>query len=81
MMVDVIPPSLRGSVDHIVALRGIPTRGHGARHVGIFIGTISSFRLNEIGLGMSLGTHGKLDGFCGLVLLDKSVSVDTNRSP
>jgi hypothetical protein len=39
MMEDGIPPSLRGSVDAFVASGGIPTRGHGVRHVGIFVGT------------------------------------------
>jgi hypothetical protein len=51
-----------------VALGGIPTRGHGVRHVGIFVGTISTFHFNENGLGMRLGPHGQVDGLCGLVL-------------
>jgi hypothetical protein len=42
MLEDGIPPSLRGSVD-FVASRGIPTRGQGVRHVGIFVGTRSTF--------------------------------------
>jgi hypothetical protein len=67
MMVDGIPPSLRGSV-FFVALGGIPTRGQGVRHVGIFVGTILSFHFSEISLGMRLGPHGKVDGICGLVM-------------
>jgi hypothetical protein len=39
VMEDGMPPSLRGSVDAFVASGGIPTRGHGVRHVGIFVGT------------------------------------------
>jgi hypothetical protein len=39
MLEDGIPPSLRGSVEAFVASGGIPTRGHGVRHVGIFVGT------------------------------------------
>jgi hypothetical protein len=50
-----------------VASRGIPTRGQGARHVGIFVGTSLAFRFSEIGLGMRLGPHGQVDGLCGLV--------------
>jgi hypothetical protein len=64
MLEDGIPSSLRGSVEAFVASGGIPIRGHGARHVGIFVGTISTFRFNEIGLGMRLGPHGKVDGVC-----------------
>jgi hypothetical protein len=48
MMVDWIPPSLRGSVDDIVASRGIPTKGQGVRHVRIFVGTDLSFCFSEI---------------------------------
>jgi hypothetical protein len=45
-------------VDDIVASEGIPTRAHGVRHVGIFVGTKSAFHFNEINLGMRLlGTH------------------------
>jgi hypothetical protein len=51
-----------------VASGGIPTRGHGARHVGIFVGTKSTFHFSEIGLGMRLGPHGQVDGLCGFVL-------------
>jgi hypothetical protein len=68
MMVDRIPPSLRGTVDDIVASGGIPTRGQGVKHVGIFVGTHLSFRFSEIDLGMRLGSHGKVDGLCGLVM-------------
>jgi hypothetical protein len=68
MMVDGIPPSLRGSVNDIVASRGIPTKGHGVRNVGIFVGTRSTFLFSEIDLGMRLGPHGQVDGLCGLVL-------------
>jgi len=50
-----------------VSLGGIPTRGRGARHVGIFIGSKLAFRLSEIGLGMRLGPHVKGDEICGLV--------------
>jgi hypothetical protein len=59
-----MPPSPRGNVDAFVALRGVPTRGHGIRHVGIFVGTILLFRFNENALGMRLGPH----LLCGLVL-------------
>jgi hypothetical protein len=68
MMEDGIPPSLRGSVEAFVASGGIPTRGQGVRHVGIFVGTRLAFRFSEIGLGMRLGPHGQVDGLCGLVL-------------
>jgi hypothetical protein len=61
-----MPPSLRGSVDAFVALGGIPTRGHGVRHVGIFVGTISHLCFSETALGMRLGPHGLLMGFVGL---------------
>jgi hypothetical protein len=68
MLEDGIPPSLRGSVDAFVASGGIPTRGHGVRHVGIFVGTRLHFRFSENALGMKLGLHGLGDGLCGLVL-------------
>jgi hypothetical protein len=68
MLEDGIPPSLRGSVEDFVASGGIPTRGHGVRHVGIFVGTILLFCFSENSLGMKLGIHGLGYGFCGLVL-------------
>jgi hypothetical protein len=49
-----------------VASGGIPTRGRGVRHVGIFVGTRLAFRFSEIGLGLRLGPHGQDDGFMGL---------------
>jgi hypothetical protein len=55
-------------VDAFVASGGIPTRGHGVRHVGIFVGTRLLFRFSENALGMKLGLHGLGDGLCGLVL-------------
>jgi hypothetical protein len=55
-------------VDAFVALGGIPTRGYGVKHVGIFIGTRLHFCFNENALGMKLGLHGLGDGRCGLVL-------------
>jgi hypothetical protein len=67
MMVDGIPPSLRGSVDDIVALICIPIRGQGVRNVGIFVDTSLSFCFSEISPKMRLGPHGKVDGICGLV--------------
>ena len=63
-----MPPSLRGSVDAFVSMGGIPTRGHGVRHVGIFVGTKLHLRFSENALGMRLGPHGLVDGLCGLVL-------------
>jgi hypothetical protein len=51
-----------------VASGGIPTRGHGVKHVGIFIGTRSSFIFSENSLGVRIGSHGKVDGLCGFVL-------------
>jgi hypothetical protein len=51
-----------------VASRGIPTRGQGARHVGIFVSTSFAFCFSEIGLRMRLGSHGQVDGLCGLVI-------------
>jgi hypothetical protein len=51
-----------------VALIGIPTRGQGVRHMGIFVSTRLSFHLSKIGLGMRLGPHEKVDGICGLVM-------------
>jgi hypothetical protein len=55
-------------VDAFVALRGIPTRGHGFKHLGIFVGTISHIGFSKNAQGMKLGPHGLSDGFCGLVL-------------
>jgi hypothetical protein len=53
----------------IVALRGIPTRGQGVRHVGIFIRTIlASLFFSEIDLELMLGPHEKVDGICGIVM-------------
>jgi hypothetical protein len=40
----------------------------GVIHVGIFIGTILSFRFNEIFLRMRLGPHGKVYGLCWIVM-------------
>jgi hypothetical protein len=68
MLEDGIPPSLRGSFEAFVASGGIPTRGHGVRHVGIFVGTRLAFRFSENTLGMTLGPHGEVDGLFGLVL-------------
>jgi hypothetical protein len=72
MMEDGIPPSQRGSVDVFVASGGIPTRGCGDEHVGIFVGTRLHFHFSENALGMKLGLHGLGDGLgdglCGLVL-------------
>jgi hypothetical protein len=51
-----------------VASGGIPTRGQGARHVGIFVGTNFSFHFSEIGLRMRLGPHGQADEIFGLVM-------------
>jgi hypothetical protein len=45
-----------------VASGGIPTRGQGVRHVGIFIGTRLAFQFGEIPLGFELGLHGFGDG-------------------
>jgi hypothetical protein len=67
MLEDGIHPSLRGSVDFFVDFGGIPTRGQGSKHVGIFIGTGFYFRFNEINLEMRLGPHGKFDGIFGFV--------------
>jgi hypothetical protein len=39
------------------------SRGLGARHVGIVMGTTSHFRLGENALGMKLGLHGLDDGW------------------
>ena len=55
-------------VDAFVASGGIPTRGHGVRHVGILVGTRLHLRFHENALGMRLGPHGLVDGLCGLVL-------------
>jgi hypothetical protein len=68
MLEDGIPLSLRGSVEAFVPLGGIPTRGHGVRDVGIFVGTILFFRFRENALEMKLGLHGHGDGPCGFVL-------------
>jgi hypothetical protein len=65
--IDQLLCSLYYTVDDIVASGGIPTRGQGVRHVGIFVGTSLAFRFSEIGPGMRLGPHGKVDGLCGLV--------------
>jgi hypothetical protein len=56
--------SLNQSIYFFVALGGIPTRGQGAKHVGIFVVTSFDFHLSEIGLEMRLGPHGKVDGIC-----------------
>jgi hypothetical protein len=50
-----------------VASGGIPTRGQGVRHVGIFVGTRLVFRFSELGPRMRPGPHGQDDRFCGLV--------------
>jgi hypothetical protein len=50
-----------------VASRGIPTRGQGPRHVGIFVDTIFDFCFNEIDLETRLGPHGQVDGICRFV--------------
>jgi hypothetical protein len=55
-------------VEAFVALVGIPTRGHGVRHVGIFVGTRLAFHFSENALGMRLGPHGQVERLCGLVL-------------
>jgi hypothetical protein len=52
----------------IVVSGDIPTKGQGVKHVGIFIGTKLALCFNEIVLEMRLGPHGKVDGFCGLVM-------------
>jgi hypothetical protein len=51
-----------------VASEGIPTRGQGVRHVGIFVVTILSFHFGENPLGFERRIHGFGDGLCGLVL-------------
>jgi hypothetical protein len=51
-----------------VASGNIPTRGHGVRHVGIFVGTKLHLLFSENTLGMRLGPHGLVDGIFGLVL-------------
>jgi hypothetical protein len=43
-------------------------RGRGVKHVGIFVGTISTFCFSEISLGIKLGPHGKVDRNCAFVL-------------
>jgi hypothetical protein len=55
-------------VDAFVASEGIPTRGHGIGHMGLFVGTRLLFCFGENALGMKLGIHGLGDGRCGLVL-------------
>ena len=50
-----------------VASGNIPTRGHGVRHVGIFVGTKLHFHFRENALGFVLGFHGFGNGLCGLV--------------
>jgi hypothetical protein len=55
-------------VEAFVASRGIPTRGYGVMHVGIFVGTRLHLRFSENALGIRLGPHGLGDGPCGLVL-------------
>jgi hypothetical protein len=50
-----------------VAWEGVITRGQGARHVVIFIGTIFYFHFSEIGLEMKIGPHGKVDGISRFV--------------
>jgi hypothetical protein len=61
-------PSLTVSIDAFVASRGIPTRGHGVRHVGLFVGTRLHPRFSENSHGMRLAPHGLVDGICGFVL-------------
>jgi hypothetical protein len=51
-----------------VASGGIPTRGCGVRHVGIFIGTKLLFPFSEHSIGMRLGPHWLVDEICGLML-------------
>jgi hypothetical protein len=51
-----------------VASGGISTKGQGVKHVGIFVGTKSTFHFCEIGPRMRLGTRGQVDGPCGLVM-------------
>jgi hypothetical protein len=67
MMVDGIPPLLRGIFDDIVSSRGIPKRGKGVKDMGIFVGTNLSICLSEIRPKMRLGPRGKVDGICGFV--------------
>jgi hypothetical protein len=61
-------PLIRGSVDAFIASGGIPTRGHGVRHVGILVGTSLHLHFSENTLGMRLGPHGLSYRLCGLVL-------------
>ena len=49
-----------------VAQGGIPTRGQGVKHVGIFLGTKLAFFFSENLLGFEW-IHGFGDGICGLV--------------
>jgi hypothetical protein len=55
-------------VDVFVASGDIPTRSHGVKHVGIFVGTRLLFRFGENAPRMKLGLHGFGDELCGLVL-------------
>jgi hypothetical protein len=55
-------------VEAFVVSGGIPTRGHGVRHVGIFVGTRLHLRFSENTLGIRLGPHGLGDGLCGVLL-------------
>jgi hypothetical protein len=55
-------------VEAFVASGGISTKGHGVRHVGIFIDTRLHLSFSKNTLGMRLGLHGFVDGLCGLVL-------------
>ena len=50
-----------------VASGGIPTRGQGARHVGIFFNTSFDFCFSELILEMRLGPHGKVDKIFGFL--------------
>jgi hypothetical protein len=66
MMVDGIPPSLRGSVDFCSFGRYSHKRPR-CQACGNFVGTSLAFRFSEIGPRMRLGPHGQGDGLCGLV--------------
>jgi hypothetical protein len=55
-------------VEYFVASVGIPTRGHGVRNLGIFVGTILHLQFSENALGMRLGPYGIVDGPFGFVL-------------
>jgi hypothetical protein len=56
------------TVVDFVALGGIPTRGQGARHVGIFVGTSLAFHFSEIALGLKLRFNGLDDWLRGFVM-------------